>query len=300
MIDSKTYTLLSFARTKNFSTTAQELHMSQPNVSYQIKALEKEYNLKIYINDKRSITITKQGEVLAKYAEGLVEQDKQARLEIENSKIGRSSIVVGITPTAEETMVPQIFAKYAQLNPDVHIKIVSHNINHIYTYINNFSIDLGLIEGQISNSKLESLLLDTDFLVLAVSPKNKLAKKNSVTLSELKQQNLILRLSHSGTRQLFESSLLANNETIDNYNVTMEIDNINTIKELVSNDYGATVIANSSCVDEANRGKIVLIPIEKMSMVREINLIYRKDFSNLKLLTDIQQIYKNSKYFSKQ
>jgi len=274
--------------------------MSQPNVSYQIKALEKEYNLKIYINNKRSITITKQGEILAKYAEGLIEQDKQARLEIENSKIGRSSIVVGITPTAEETMVPQIFAKYAQLNPDVHIKIVSHNINHIYTYINNFSIDLGLIEGQISNSKLESLLLDTDFLVLAVSPKNKLAKKNSVTLSELKQQNLILRLSHSGTRQLFESSLLANNETIDNYNVTMEIDNINTIKELVSNDYGATVIANSSCVDEANRGKIVLIPIEKMSMVREINLIYRKDFSNLKLLTDIQQIYKNSKYFSKQ
>ncbi|MFA6796472.1 MAG: LysR family transcriptional regulator [Bacilli bacterium] len=300
MIDSKTYTLLSFARTKNFSATAKELHMSQPNVTYQIKALEKEYNIKIYITNRRAITITKQGEILAKYAERLVEQDRQARLSVENSKIGRSSIVVGITPTAEETMVPHIFAKYAQLNPDVHIKIVSHNIRHIYTYIKNFSIDLGLIEGQISNSKLESLLLDTDFLVLAVSPKNKLAKKSSVTLSELKQQNLILRLPHSGTRQLFESSLLANNETIDNYKVTMEIDNINTIKELVSNDYGATVIANSSCVDEANKGKLVLIPIEKMSMVREINLIYRKDFKNLKLLTDIQQIYKSSKYFSKQ
>ncbi|MFA6811766.1 MAG: LysR family transcriptional regulator [Bacteroidaceae bacterium] len=299
MLNTKTYTLISFVNTKNFSKTAEELHMTQPNVTYQIKALEKEYGIHIYSKDRRNITITKQGELLAKYAQRLVEQDKQAQLAVKNYDKGTSSIVVGITPTAEETMVPHIFAKYAQLNPDVHIKIVSHNIRHIYSYIKNFSIDLGLIEGQINNSKLESLMLDTDFLVLAVSPKNALAKKRSVTLAELKQQNLILRLTHSGTRQLFESSLLANNETIDNFKVTMEIDNINTIKELVSNDYGATVIANSSCVDEANHGKLILIPIEKMSMVREINLVYRKDFSNLKLLTDIQQIYKNSKYFSK-
>jgi DNA-binding transcriptional LysR family regulator len=295
MIDVKTFTLLAFSENKNFSKTAVSLHMSQPNVSYQIGALEKEYGIKIYRNEQGKISITKEGYILAKYAKRLIEQDSNARQALKNFSRDVSSIVVGITPTAEETMVPQIFAKYSSLHPNVHIKIISSDIRNIYDMMRDFSIDLAIVEGQIHDPNYKSLLIDTDFLCLAVAPENKLADKQIVTIDELKHENLILRLPNSGTRILFESTLLANRETLDNFNVTMEIDNINTIKELVESNYGVSVIANSYCLEEAHKKKLILIPIEKMSMVREINLIYHNDFTNMQLLSDIQQIYLNSK-----
>ena len=75
----------------------------------------------------------------------------------------------------------------------------------------------------------------------------------------------------------------------------MEIDNITTIKELVQNNYGVTIIANSSCIEEVEKGKLILLPIENLSMVREINLIYHNDFTNIRLLQDIQKIYRKTK-----
>lgn len=75
----------------------------------------------------------------------------------------------------------------------------------------------------------------------------------------------------------------------------MEVDNINTIKKLVQSNYGVSIIANSSCLEEVDKCKLILLPIEKLSMIREINLIYHNDFTNIKLLSDIQNIYRKSK-----
>ena len=230
-----------------------------------------------------------------KYAKRMISLDNAARTGITNLYNNITSITVGITPTAEETFVPQVFAKYSLLNPDIHIKIISDTINKIYDKLKVYEVDIALVEGRINDNNFKNLLLDTDFLCLACSPSNPLSKKQTVTIDELKTQNLILRLPTSGTRRLFESSLLAHNKNINEFNVIMEIDNITTIKELVQNNYGVTIIANSSCIEEVEKGKLILLPIENLSMVREINLIYHNDFTNIRLLQDIQKIYRKTK-----
>ena len=295
MLSSKAYTLVKFSELLSFSKVAKELHMTQPCVTYQIKDLEREYDIKIYQKDANKLSLTKEGELLVKYAKRMISLDNSARTGITNLYNNITSITVGITPTAEETFVTQVFAKYSLLNPDIHIKIISDTINKIYEKLKVYEVDIALVEGRVNDNNFKNLLLDTDFLCLACSPSNPISKKQTVTIDELKTQNLILRLPTSGTRRLFESSLLAHNKNINEFNVVMEIDNITTIKELVQNNYGVTIIANSSCIEEVEKGKLILLPIENLSMVREINLIYHNDFTNIRLLQDIQKIYRKTK-----
>ncbi len=72
MLSSKAYTLVKFSELLSFSKVAKELHMTQPCVTYQIKDLEREYDIKIYQKDANKISLTKEGELLVKYAERMI------------------------------------------------------------------------------------------------------------------------------------------------------------------------------------------------------------------------------------
>ena len=91
----------------------------------------------------------------------------------------------------------------------------------------------------------------------------------------------------SSTRNLFVSSLESQNMSIDDFNVIMEIDNIATIKDLIRRDFGVSVLAKSACMDELKKKKIAVLPIENLSMMREINIVYSQDFEHFETLRDI-------------
>lgn len=82
-----------------------------------------------------------------------------------------------------------------------------------------------------------------------------------------------------------------NLETIKNFNVMMELDNITMIKELVSRDLGVSIIARSACRDEVRRGELAIVPIENARMVREIHMVYQRDFGHMEILEDFKRIY---------
>ena len=71
----------------------------------------------------------------------------------------------------------------------------------------------------------------------------------------------------------------------------MELDNVAMIKELVSMDLGITVIAKSACREEAAAGRLAVIPIENSSMVRQIDIVYLKDFMHPEIVEEIRKIY---------
>ena len=77
---------------------------------------------------------------------------------------------------------------------------------------------------------------------------------------------MILRLTSSATRMLFESTLNSTGESIENFNVTLEVDNIATIKDLIRKDMGVSILPRSACMDELRKKKITALPIENLSM----------------------------------
>lgn len=94
--------------------------------------------------------------------------------------------------------------------------------------LSNYELDLAIVEGNINDPRISAQLLDTDYIVCVVSNNNPLAKKNTVTLADIKKEKMILRLPNSGTRNLFMSHLESLGMSIDDFNVVLEVDNIAT------------------------------------------------------------------------
>ena len=291
MIDSKIKTLLALVNEGSYTKTAKYLSLTQPAVSHHIKLLEEEYGIKIFYSDKKKLIPTPEGEILIKYSRRAVALEENAMQAIEDNRKQVKSLVIGITPTAEENLVPYVFASYCNEHPKVHINIVTNTINNIYDMLKAYELDLAIIEGRITDDRFTSILLDTDYLCLAVSPKHKFAKRKSVNLLELKKENFILRQPNAGTRKLFENHLISHSENINNFNVIMELDNVSLIKDLVSSNLGITVISHKSCRDEIAAGKLVVVPIENLIMTRDINMVYPKDFQHREILEDIRMAY---------
>ena len=157
--------------------------------------------------------------------------------------------------------------------------------------LKTYELDMAVVEGRKPDPALRFILLDTDYLVLAVSPNHPLACKNLVTLAELKRERLILRLPNSGTRNLFKAHLESNNMNVSDFNVILELDNVATIKDLIRRDFGVSILPKSVCLDEIKKGKIVVLPVENLSMMREMNLACRGDFAENDILHDIVKAY---------
>ena len=291
MVDSKVRTLIRVVDEGGFTRAANSLHLTQPAVSHHIRQLEMEYGIHIFRQDKKELTLTPEGEVLVKYARRIIAVERAARQAIEDSRRSLRHLSVGLTPTAGENRMPQVLALYCHEHPQVHINIVTDTINNLYQRMELYGLDLAVVEGALPGQKFNSILLDTDYLCVITSPEHPFARRQSIQLSELKGERLILRSAKASTRTLFDGYLQSCGESVQNFNVMMELDNVAMIKELVGQNLGVSVIAKSACREEVRAGRLTAVPIENASMSRDIRLIYHNDFGHPDVLDELREIY---------
>ena len=295
MLDAKLETLLIVAEERSFTKAASVLSLTQPAVSNHISNLEKEIGVKIFLRTKGDVKITPEGEVVIKYAKRI--KNLYQKMFDKISEIDRqiTKLRVGITHTAESNEITEILAKYGLSHGNVNITIITDSIKNLYDMLENYEIDFAIIEGRRQVSDMNYLMLDMDYLVCILSNNNPLSNKSMISLDDLKKEQLILRLPESETRKLFEATLISMNDSIDNFDVSIEVDNIATIKDLIRKDLGVSVLPQSACMDELRKGKITALPIENLSMARETNIVYNKDFARLDLIRDFVNLYNQNK-----
>lgn len=291
MLDIKLETLLTVYEKKNFTRAAEELSLTQPAVSHHIALLEQDLGIKIFHRSKGELKLTAEGEIAIKYAKRINALYEKMQQAISDEEKHMTKIRVGITHTAESSVIAEVLAKYGNANTGISITIITDTINNLYDMLSNYELDLAIVEGNINDPRISAQLLDTDYIVCVVSNNNPLAKKNTVTLADIKKEKMILRLPNSGTRNLFMSHLESLGMSIDDFNVVLEVDNIATIKDLIRKDMGISILAHSACLDELKKGKITALPIENLSMIRGINILYHKDFGHNDILQAITKIY---------
>ncbi len=291
MLGTKMQTLLAVVEAQNFTRAAQALSMTQPAVSHHIKQLEEELGAPLFVRSKTGLRLTPQGEIAVKYARRLKALDEKLHLELENAETGRTNLRVGITHTSESNLTTAVLAKCSSEHRGLSITITTDTIKNLYEALGNYEIDLAIVEGPMTDPQFSSMMLDTDYLVCVMSVGNPLARRGAVTLGQLKQEQMILRLPSSATRMLFESALERNNESIRSFHVAVEVDNIATIKDLIRKDLGVSILPRSACMDELRKGKLAALPIENLSMVRETRIVYNRDFSHSEILDEIIRAY---------
>lgn len=291
MLDNKLYTFLKVCECGNTVKAAQLLSLTQPAVSHHIKMLEEELGVKLFERANGRLLLTKQGETTMKYAQKLVGLYENLCRDLAAEKTGITRLTVGITHTAESNPMAEALARYCAEHENANVKLITNNIKNLYGMLKNYDIDLAVVEGRIADPKIRYLPLDTDYLVLAVSVDHPFAARGMVTLNELKRERMILRLPESGTRNLFVAHLESNNMSIADFNVILEVDNIATIKDLIRRDFGVSILPRSACLDELKKKKIAVLPVENLSMIREVNLAYPSDFTQMEVLQDIVTAY---------
>ena len=291
-IDLKAISLLKVAEYEIFTKAAKELCISQPAISNHIKAVEEELGFKIFERGTSGIHLTEKGAIVIKYISqmnSIAESFKQA---LASDKLSATALRVGITHTVESSLVVDAIAKYLNKStPGVSIRITSGTSKSLYKQLKNGEIDFIIMEGSYNDPDLNNVMLGTDSLVLVTSPSNHLASKNTVTLDEMKEENLIMRLPDSNTMKTFASALKERSKSLSDFNIILEIDNIATIKDLIRRDFGVSILAKSVCLDEVRKGKLAILNIENISMIREMNLVYPKDFEHAEAIDGIVRCY---------
>ena len=229
--------------------------------------------------------------VVGVYSYGGEAHEITARQAIEDSRICMSHIGVGITHTVGESCVPQVLAEYCNQTPGVHINIVTDTIKNLYDMMRSYELDVAIVDGQFPASGYTEVLLDTDYLCLVVSPIHPLARRASVAIGALQGERFIMRPKGAGTRSMFESYLSECGADIRDFNIIIEMDSVATIKELVAQDLGISVIAHSACREDEQAGRLAVVPLEKPGMVRRINMVHHQDFSHPEILEELRRLY---------
>lgn len=292
MLDPKLDTLLLVAEKRNFTRAAQVLSLTQPAVSHHISQLEQELGVRLFVRGNGDLMLTPEGETVLRYVRRMKALEKKMAEELQEAGKRLTRLRIGITHTAESSIVAEVLARYTNENPGISITIVTDNINNLYDMLENFELDLAVVEGRSTRPELSALMLDTDYLVCVLANTHPLSHSSMITLDEIRQEKLILRLPNSETRVRFEAALAASGESIADFQVILEVNNVATIKDLIRKNLGISILARSACMDELRKGKLTALPIENLSMTRETNLVYHRDFAHKETLQDILALYK--------
>lgn len=292
MLDTKLYTLLKVAEYRNYTQAAKSLNLTQPAVSQHIHALENELGVRLFERLGNRLVLTRAGEKAVSAARAISTLYDNLKYEISDSNYGVKELNIGITHTVESNRISEALAKYVSENRNIKIKLITDTQSKLRSMLKNYELDMAIIDGSVSDEALVSKLLDTDRLVLVTDPSHPLAQKDSVTIDEIRHEKMILRLPGSGTGNMFLSAIQYKDINIDEFDIILEVDNIATIKDLVRQRYGVSVLAESACMDEIMKKKLVALPIEQLNMKREINIIYTKGFQYEAFADEIVRTYR--------
>lgn len=154
---------MAVAREQSISAAAQSLHLTQPTLSTQLKALEEELGKQLLVRGtkgSRKVTLTEEGMILRKRAEEILTLVNKAEEEIAHSD---DTVVGTVSIGAGETDIVRYFAKAARTlqkrYPDIRYQISSGNAEYVLEYLDKGLIDFGLVFGEVDQRKYQSLPL---------------------------------------------------------------------------------------------------------------------------------------------
>lgn len=276
MLDFRINTFIELCKTKNYTKTAENLHMTQPAVTQHIKFLEEYYKCKLFNYSNRTLTLTEYGDFLYKYILTMNSDEKKIKEDILNINSNKKNLYIGATLTIGEYLMPNIILKFAEKYPDTNVSLVIKDTSILLEDLKNGEIEFALVEGFFEKTEYDSFLFSKEKFVGVCSCQNKLADK-SLRFEDIFSERIILREKGSGSRDIFEKILYENNFSINSFPKKYEFQNINLIKDMVKKDVGITFIYKMAVQGELNSSNLKVLKIKNFNAEREFNFVFLKN-----------------------
>lgn len=276
MLDNRLQTFLTLCETRNYTKTAQKLNMTQPAVSQHIQYLENYYQVVLISEKGKNFSLTEEGIALQEYVRTLKANSERILPLLHRIKNHVKPLNFGATLTIGEYTVPPILNQIFKEDPETSISMVVENTLVLQEMLWDGKIDFALLEGHFDKNQFEYNLISNETFIGVCSPENKVASKAN-DLEELLEQNLILRESGSGTRDILEHALYNQNLGINDFKRKLEIGNMNAIKELCHQNTGITFMYKEAVQKEIEEGYLKEIPIRHFNISHPFNFVYLKN-----------------------
>jgi DNA-binding transcriptional LysR family regulator len=264
----------SVARLLNFSRASEELHLTQPAVSMQIRQLEESVGMPLFEQMGKRIFLTQAGEELYQHARMIDRQMKDAREALESLREGVSGrLDISIISTAKY-FAPTLLARFCELHPSVQLKLSVSNREGVIQQLMNNEVDLVIMGQPPEGVATVSEPFARNTHVIVAPPSHPLARAKRLTLERVAEEPFLMREKGSGTRQLMERFLSSHGL---NVKPRMEMSSNETIKQAAIAGMGIAFLSEHTVRLELETGRLVVLAVPGLPIVRDWNLVHHKE-----------------------
>jgi DNA-binding transcriptional LysR family regulator len=281
MVDiNKIGTFLRAAETLSFSETAKQLHMSQPTISHHIKTLEQEMGVVLFTRTNTGLQLTEAGRLLLPWAHRLLHDtnNMQAMMSsIQDDVVGELRITC--STTAGKYVLPQMAARFCQRYPGVKVSILACMPEDVTPKLLEGEAHIGVLSREIIDESLESQEFFRDIITLIVPANHRWSFRKIIQPDEILEEPLIIREETSGTRRVVLSELAKYDIGSNDLNIFMELGNAEAIVRTVAAGYGIAFVSKLATACPLERGNVVDLKVEGLSLTRTIYMVRKADSS---------------------
>jgi DNA-binding transcriptional LysR family regulator len=256
----------------NYSRAAEELYLSQPAVSMQIKQLEGHIGLPLFEQMGKKIFLTEAGRELFHYSRNIAQQLAEMEVVFNQMKgLEQGKLTLSVVNTANY-FTPQLLADFCQQHPNIHIILNVANRDAVVKRLTENSTDLAIMGQPPDGLDITAERFMDNLLVVIAAPNHPLANVPQVKFAQLAEEQFLSRESGSGTRSAMER-LFAKHRIQPR--IRMEMETNEAIKQAVQAGMGLGILSLNSIELELETGRLVMLNVEHFPLLRHWFVAHR-------------------------
>jgi DNA-binding transcriptional LysR family regulator len=262
----------SVARHLSHSRAAQELYLSQPAVSMQIKQLEAVVGLPLFEQTGKKLFLTEAGREVLHYSRNILQQMQEMEAVFGEMKgLERGRLNISVVSTANYFM-PQLLAKFCKRYPSINVILNVANRDAVLQQLADNATDLAIMGQPPQSADIVAESFMRNPLVVIAPPDHPLCGTKHIKLKQLELENFLLRESGSGTRGAMERFFA---EHGIQFRAGMEMGTNEAIKQAVQAGMGLGILSLHSVELELETGRLVVLDVEHFPIVRHWYIAHR-------------------------
>ena len=277
MADRRLQVFYTVAKQLSFTKAAEQLFMTQPAVTFQVKQLEEHFDARLFDRSHGKIMLTPTGHMVLDYAERILSLSEELDKRVSEMTGAISGpLLLGASTTIAEFILPRVLGEFKARHPQVQTHMTVANSETIENHIADHTIDLGLIESPSRLPSLHTEVCCDDELVMICAPDHKRAGLAAVTPQQLAGEPYISRESGSGTRQFADNYFRQSGMAPEDLNIVMELGSPEAIKGVVETGIGVAIMSRVTVAKELKLGSLAAIPLAPR-LIRTLSLVYPRE-----------------------
>jgi len=262
------------AKNESFTVAAQELFITQPAVTAQIKALEEYSDLKLFKKKGRNIFLTDQGKTLLEYARKVFSYE----IEMENAIADMKTLNLGIlrlgtTKAYARYFMPLLIVNFHKNFPKIRIHLDEGSSYDMISSLLEFKNELAVIARVRDHPDITFIPFSQEEMVLIVKPEHPWTKKESISFTEIAQEPIIMKETGSGTRKIVNTIFKKYGIVPD---ILVETSNTEFIKQLVQRGEGISFLVKAAVSQELKEEKLETVKVVGEKMFLDISVAHLK------------------------